>query len=218
VLEAAIMDGATGRAGAVCLLRTTRHPIGAARLVMEQTDHVLLAGCDAEQLARAHGLEQVDNSFFRTAHRTAALQRMLAGRDDEGLHHATVGAVACDCHGHLAVATSTGGITGKAPGRIGDTPMLGAGTWADGCVAVSCTGRGENFMRFVTARHIADRMAMTGESVEQASNAALQAMPDASGGLIAVDAHGTVAMPFTSAGMYRASLCDDGPEYVAIGP
>ena len=218
VLEAAIMDGGTGQAGAACLLRTIRHPIRAARLVMDHTSHVLLAGEDAEALAKAHGLEQVENVFFRTTHRAAALERMLAGGKDDGPHHATVGAVACDDQGNLAVATSTGGMTGKLPGRIGDTPLLGVGTWADASVAVSCTGRGEDFMRSATARHVADRMALAGASVEQATTAALQAMPEASGGMIAIDAHCNVAMPFTSAGMYRASMCDDGCVLVAIGP
>jgi len=203
-LEASIMDGATGRAGAVTLLRTTRHPIAAARLVMEQGSHVLLSGETAESRAREAGLEQVENSFFRTEHRAAALERFKAKADDDP-HHATVGAVACDMHGRVAAATSTGGMTGKLPGRIGDTPIIGAGTWADTNIAVSCTGRGEDFIRFATARNVADRVALLGESLQQAAEASLAAMPEAAGGLIAVSAAGEIAMPFTSAGMYRAA-------------
>lgn len=215
-LEASIMNGATGRAGAVTLLRTTRHPIAAARLVMEQNLHVLLSGDTAEALAREAGLEQVENSFFRTAHRAAALERFIAKQED-GPHHATVGAVACDLQGHVAAATSTGGMTGKLPGRIGDTPMIGAGTWADANIAISCTGRGEDFIRFATARHVADRVALLGESVQQAADAALAGMPEAAGGLIAVNTAGEIAMPFTSAGMYRAAASSIAASEAAIG-
>jgi beta-aspartyl-peptidase (threonine type) len=215
-LEASIMDGATGRAGAVTLLRTTRHPIAAARLVMEQGSHVLLSGETAELLAREAGLEQVENSFFHTEHRAVALERFKA-KADVGPHHATVGAVVCDIHGHVAAATSTGGMTGKLPGRIGDTPIIGAGTWADANIAVSGTGRGEDFMRFATARHVADRVALLGESVQQAADASLAAMPEGTGGLIVVSTAGEIAMPFTSAGMYRAAASSCTAPMAAIG-
>ena len=216
-LEASIMDGATGKAGTVCLLRRTRHPIALARVIMDRCEHVMLAGETAEQLGFDAGLEQVANDWFGTEHRAAALQRFLDRVDDGGPHHATVGAVAIDLHGRVAAATSTGGMTGKLPGRIGDTPIIGAGIWADARVAVSCTGQGEHFMRHVTARQVADRIEFGGASLVDAARASLDGMPDAVGGLIAVAVDGTVAMPFTSAGMYRATVDSDGHRIVGIG-
>ncbi len=216
-LEASIMCGRTGKAGAALLLRSTRHPVAAARLVMDQSEHVMLAGTGAESLAIEHGLGQVDNSFFTTEHRAAALRRFLA-KEDVGPHHATVGAVALDQHGHLAAATSTGGTTGKRPGRIGDAPVIGAGTWADARVAVSCTGVGEHFLQHGTARRVSDRIEFCGETLEAASRAAMHELPAASGGLIAVDVTGAVSLPFTSAGMYRGCASMNSPTQVGIGP
>lgn len=216
-LEASIMDGATGEAGAVCLLRRTRHPIALARLILDHSEHVMLSGAVAEEMGVDAGLEQVDNTWFQTKHRAEALQRFLSRVDDGGPHHATVGAVALDGKGMLAAATSTGGMTGKLNGRIGDTPIIGAGIWADARVAISCTGRGEDFIRHATARQVADRVAFGGASLANAARATLDGMPDATGGLIAVGAHGTIAMPFTSAGMYRAAVDSNGLRIVGIG-
>lgn len=216
-LEAAIMESG-GSAGAACLLRTTRHPIAVARLVMDRTAHVMVAGPEAEALAKAQGLEQVENGWFLTPHRAAALRRVLEGAEDGSSHHATVGAVARDSSGSLAAATSTGGTTGKRPGRIGDTPLIGAGTWADERVAVSCTGRGEAFIRHAAAVQVAHRMHLAGADLDHAARETLATLGPAAGGLVAVDAEGRIAMPFTSAGMYRASTSSDGGIAVGIGP
>jgi isoaspartyl peptidase/L-asparaginase-like protein (Ntn-hydrolase superfamily) len=216
-LEASMMNGATGQAGAATLLRSTRHPIALARLIMDKGEYVLLSGEAAERIGIDARLEQVDNDWFQTPHRLAALERMLNSQDDGEPHHATVGAVAFDMKGQLAAATSTGGMTGKLPGRIGDTPIIGAGTWADRQVAVSCTGRGEDFIRHATARQVADRMAFGGATLVEAAQATLNEMPPAAGGLVAVGADGTVTMPFTSAGMYRASMATSGHQFVGIG-
>ncbi|MCH2135199.1 MAG: isoaspartyl peptidase/L-asparaginase [Phycisphaerales bacterium] len=216
-LEAAIM-ASDGAAGAASLLRTTRHPIALARLVMDTSPHVLIAGEGVEEMGRAGGLEQVENSWFRTPHRAAALQEVLQEHEDGSTHHATVGAVALDTSGDLAAATSTGGMTGKQPGRIGDTPMIGAGTWADRNLAISCTGRGEAFIRHATAAQVAHRVSLLGQSLAAAAQEVLALMPPSSGGLIAVNAEGELVMPFTSAGMYRASLSSTLPLSVGIGP
>jgi L-asparaginase / beta-aspartyl-peptidase len=158
-LDAAIMDGATRAAGAVAGSTTTRHPVALARAVMDNGPHVMLSGPGADQFAREHGLEQVDNSWFATPERREQLEKMKAngalGSFDVDLKYGTVGAVAMDSQGHLAAATSTGGLTGKRWGRIGDSPVIGAGTFADdrGC-AVSATGAGEAFIRVGVAHEI----------------------------------------------------------------
>ncbi|MCH2138973.1 MAG: isoaspartyl peptidase/L-asparaginase [Phycisphaerales bacterium] len=216
-LEAAIMDGHTGSAGAVALMRTTQNPIAAARAVLKTGSHVMLVGASADAMAQRSGLPHVDNTAFTTPHRKAAFERWRDGRDS-GPHHATVGAVVLDMQGKLAAATSTGGTTGKTPGRIGDAPLIGAGTWADRQVAVSCTGHGEDFMRHGTARHVSDRVGLLGETVTQATAATLAAMPDACGGLIAVSCTGEITMPFTSKGMYRAAAGSRQAVQVGIGP
>lgn len=209
-LEASIMDGATRRAGAACGLTKVRRPIRMARAVMERTDHVFLGGPAAEQYAETWGLELVDNSIFTTTHRRDQLDAWLKHRSPaDRQHHATVGAVACDGHGHVAAATSTGGMTGKMSGRIGDTPLIGAGTWADETVAVSATGQGEMFILASTASRVAARMQLAGESVEQAAHQVLASMPSEAGGLIAVDTRGNVTMPYTSPGMHCAMRSAD---------
>jgi len=212
-MDASVMDGRELRAGAVAAVRTIRNPVLAARLVMEKTRHVLLAGDGAEKFAREQGLPVEDPSYFATETRRAALKRNLKS------HHGTVGAVALDGDGNLAAATSTGGYTGKLPGRIGDSPLIGAGTYADNrACAVSGTGLGEAFIRAAVAYDTAARMRYRGESLASAARAALRnvARLGGDGGLIAVDRRGNVAMPFNSEGMYRGSIDRRGKTTIAI--
>jgi len=212
-LDAAIMDGATLRAGAVACVGRIRNPVLAARAVMEHTRHVLLAGRGAERFARARNLAMVSPGYFATRTRLTALRRKLVG------HHGTVGAVALDRDGNLAAATSTGGFTAKLPGRIGDTPLVGAGTYADNTTcAVSGTGLGEAFIRCVLAHDVAARMRYRGDPLSRAATAALGriARLGADGGLVAVDRRGNLALPFTSQGMYRAAVDRRGRRIVAI--
>jgi isoaspartyl peptidase/L-asparaginase-like protein (Ntn-hydrolase superfamily) len=212
-LDAAIMDGATLRAGAVACVGRIRNPVLAARAVMEHTRHVLLAGRGAERFARARNLAMVSPGYFATRTRLTALRRKLVG------HHGTVGAVALDRDGNLAAATSTGGFTAKLPGRIGDTPLVGAGTYADNATcAVSGTGLGEAFIRCVLAHDVAARMRYRGDPLSRAATAALGriARLGADGGLVAVDRRGNLAMPFTSQGMYRAAVDRRGKRTIAI--
>ncbi|MBM9594313.1 isoaspartyl peptidase/L-asparaginase family protein [Roseitranquillus sediminis] len=217
-MDAAVMEGATRRAGAVAGIFGPRNPVKAARAVMERTPHVLLIGEGALSVAREAELPFGDADYFHTDSRWDALQATLAMRaegretDDPARRHGTVGAVARDRDGHLAAATSTGGMTAKAPGRVGDTPIIGAGTFADDATcAVSGTGHGEIFTRWTAAAEVAARMRHRGESLEQAaSHVVMQdlAPNDGSGGLIAVDAAGRIAMPFNCEGMYRGCVTD----------
>jgi isoaspartyl peptidase/L-asparaginase-like protein (Ntn-hydrolase superfamily) len=206
-LDASIMDGATLRAGAVAAVSRIRNPILAARAVMEQSPHVLLVGRGAERFARKMNLRFEKPSYFGTAARLAALRKNLKH------HHGTVGAAALDRDGNLAAATSTGGFTGKLPGRVGDSPVIGAGTWADNAIcAVSGTGHGELFLRTALAHDIAARMKYKRQSLHAAARAALAAIArlGGDGGLVAVDRRGRVAMPFNSAAMLRACIGRDG--------
>ena len=212
-MDASVMDGRELRAGAVAAVRTIRNPVLAARLVMEKTRHVLLAGDGAEKFARRHGLPLEPPEYFHTALRRSAFQQKRRN------HHGTVGAVALDEDGNLAAATSTGGYTGKLPGRIGDSPLIGAGTYADNrACAVSGTGLGEAFIRAAVAYDTAARMRYRGESLASAARAALRnvARLGGDGGLIAVDRRGNVAMPFNSEGMYRGSIDRRGRTTIAI--
>jgi beta-aspartyl-peptidase (threonine type) len=218
-LDAAIMDGRTRRAGAVAGLRTTRAPISLARMLLEQGPHVFLSGRGADEFARDHGLEQVDNGWFELPERRRQLEELLAqdGFDDE-VKYGTVGAVAVDLDGHVAVATSTGGLTAKRWGRIGDAPIIGAGTYADDrSAAVSATGSGEYFIRTVAAHQLAERVRLGGESLQQALDAVLADVRSlgGKGGLIAVGSNGEAAWGFTTPAMYRA-MADDGRRTVAI--
>jgi len=217
-LDAAVMDGADLRAGAVAGTTRVRRPVRAARAVMEEGAHVLLAGAGADAFARERGLEMVDPSYFSTEarrkqlHQALAANRVALDHDGaplvEGSKFGTVGAVALDLHGHLAAATSTGGMTNKRVGRVGDTPLIGAGTYADDrSAAVSCTGSGEMFMRTVAAYDVCARMHYAGQSLQQATEAVvMHALPaiGGRGGLIAVDRLGNVCLPFNTEGMYRA--------------
>ena len=208
-LDAAIMDGRDRRAGAVAGLTTTRAPISIARRLMEQGPHVFLSGTGADQFARESGLEQVDNGWFVTAERRRQLDELLAGGGfDADVKYGTVGAVACDSSGHVAAATSTGGLTAKRWGRIGDSPLIGAGTYADdGSAAVSATGSGEYFIRAVAAHQLADRVRLAGESLQAALDGVLADIRElgGTGGLIAVGPAGEVAWGFTTPAMYRGT-------------
>ena len=208
-LDAAIMDGRDRRAGAVAGLRTTRAPVSAARAVMEHGPHVMLTTAEADLFAAAQGLEQVTNDWFITPDRRAQFDEVMAagGKFDADIKFGTIGAVACDSHGHVAAATSTGGITAKRWGRIGDSPLIGAGTYADDrAAAVSATGLGEAFIRAVAAHELAARMRLSGETLQQALDAVLADVSSlgGTGGLIAVSPTGEAAWGFTTPGMYRA--------------
>lgn len=231
-MDAALMDGATRRAGAVAGVREVQNPIRAARLVMEQTEHVLLAYPGADELAREHGLPLQPPAYFFTQQRYDQLQEAIAaGRmqldhaaspsptADPNWKKGTVGAVARDQRGHLAAATSTGGMTNKRYARIGDTPLIGAGTWADARCAISCTGHGEYFIRAVASYDVACLMEYKGLSLAEACRVVVHdklAPAGGEGGLIAVDAAGNLALPFNSEGMYRASRNAAGEEQIAI--
>jgi beta-aspartyl-peptidase (threonine type) len=229
-LDAAVMSGADLRAGAVAGVARIRRPVRAARAVLVDGVHVLLCGAGAEAFARGRGLEMVDPSYFSTdARRQQLMQALSADRVSldhdgaplaEGTKFGTVGAVALDMHGHLAAATSTGGMTNKRAGRIGDSPLIGAGTYADDrSAAVSCTGSGEMFIRAVAAYDVCARMRYGDQSLEEACEAVVKrSLPaiDGRGGLIAVDRLGNVCMPFNTDGMYRAFARGDEAPHTAI--
>jgi L-asparaginase / beta-aspartyl-peptidase len=215
-LDAGLMDGATRAAGALAGVTTLRNPILGAREVLREGRCVLMGGPAADAWCAARGVATVEPAYFATAHRRAQLHAARA-RDREAavLDHSgaastmgTVGCVALDCHGHLAAATSTGGMTNKRPGRIGDTPLVGAGVFADdSSCAVSTTGTGEHFIRGCIAHDVHARMAHGGRDLASAATQAIAnslAPLGGSGGLVAVDHQGRIAMPFNSAGMYRA--------------
>ena len=208
-LDAAIMDGRDRRAGAVAGLTTTRSPVSAARAVMEHSPHVLLTYAGADVFAREQGLEQVANDWFVTPERQTQLDKVMAagGKFDTDIKYGTIGAVAVDSDGHVAAATSTGGLTAKRWGRIGDSPLIGAGTYADDrTCAVSATGLGEAFIRAVGAHQMAMRMLLGGETLQAALDAVLADVValGGNGGLIAVAPSGEAAWGFTTPGMYRA--------------
>lgn len=221
-LDAAIMDGRTRDCGSVANVRTIRNPILAARAVMQHSPHVFFVGRAAEDFARRQGLALVDPGFFSTPERREQLRQaqqsgaaaIVLDHDasplDERHKMGTVGAVALDAQGNLAAATSTGGMTNKWPGRVGDSPIIGAGCYADNAsCAVSSTGKGEAFIRAVAAHDIAALMMYGGLSLSAATQRVVhEKLPllDGAGGVIAIDARGNVAMPFNTEGMYRGSL------------
>jgi len=223
-LDASIMDGQTLKAGAVCGVTRIRNPIELARCVMERSEHVFLAGAGAEEFAQEQGFSLVPQSYFHTPERWQQLQRIRGG--DKGLsghtisHVGTVGAVALDRHGHLAAATSTGGMTGKRFRRIGDSPVIGAGTYADDrSCAVSATGHGEIFLRCAVAHDIAARMRYGGRSLGVAAREVVfEELPalEGEGGVIAIDKRGEIALEFNSEGMFRAARKEDGEKEIAI--
>jgi len=225
-LDASIMDGATLAAGAICAVRSIRNPVRAARAVMEKSDCVLIAGQAADSFARRAGLETVDNAYFTTERRKLALASLKArkargtiGMASEAERHGTVGAVALDATGNLAAATSTGGFNNKPTGRVGDTPIVGAGTYArNGLCAVSCTGQGEVFIRRVAAYDIVARMHYAGQTLERAADDMVfnvLASHKIGAGLVAVDAAGRVYAPFNTLGMARGWIGPDGTVHVA---
>ena len=219
-LDAAIMDGRDRRAGAVAGLRTTRAPVSAARAAMEHSPHVLLTYEGADRFAADRGLEQVANDWFIIPFRKAQLDRVMAagGKFDSDIKYGTIGAVAVDGEGHVAAATSTGGLTAKRWGRIGDSPLIGAGTYADDrAAAVSATGLGETFIRAAAAHELCARIRIGGEGLQQALDGVLAEIRElgGNGGLIAVTPSGEAAWGFTTAGMYRGVIGPDMRE-VAI--
>jgi beta-aspartyl-peptidase (threonine type) len=221
-LDAAIMDGRTRDAGAVAGLKTVRCPISLARAVMEKTSHVLLSFEGAEEFAREHGFEMVDPSWFETAERRAQLNKVRAagGKFDADVKYGTIGAVAVDQSGHVAAATSTGGLTAKRWGRIGDSPLIGAGTYADDrSAAVSATGSGEFFIRAVAAHQVADRIRLAGAGLQQAIDETLADISEmgGTGGLIAVAPSGEAAWGFTTSGMYRGMAGADDRKIAVYG-
>lgn len=226
-LDAAIMDGATLGAGSVAGVHRVKNPILLARAVMEKSDHVMLVDDGAEEFARTVGVELVDPSYFRTEERWQQLQKALK-EDAEKTRHSdvetakhfgTVGAVALDADGHLAAGTSTGGMTDKRWGRIGDSPIIGAGTYANSGCAVSGTGWGEYYLRTVAAHEICMRVTQMRVPLRRAAAEVInQEIPSmgGNGGAIALDGNGTIAMPFNTDGMYRGWIGADGVPHVAI--
>lgn len=237
-LDAAIMDGTTRAAGAVAGLRHVKNPIELARKVMEKSPHVMMIGEGAESFAKAQGVELVDAKYFFTEERWQGLQRALEkeratpapGQSSSSLtpgydpvtgdhKFGTVGAVALDQAGNLAAGTSTGGMTNKRYGRVGDAPIIGAGTYADPRCAVSATGHGEFFIRYTVARDICARVEYQELPLPEAANVVVNDVlvkAGGEGGVIAMDREGNVAMPFNSAGMYRGYVGQDGLPHVAI--
>lgn len=221
-LDAAVMDGRERAAGAVAGVTAVRNPVQLARAVMERSPHVFLAGAGAEAFAREQGFVPVDPAWFETPERRRQLEEFRARKGDwfdSSVKYGTVGAVARDIHGHLAAATSTGGLTGKRWGRIGDSPVIGAGTYADDrACAVSATGAGEFFLRTGAAKAIAERVRLLGEDVQAAADAVIAEVGalGGDGGVIVAGADGRTAFALNTAGMYRGRSDSDGLHEVAI--
>jgi beta-aspartyl-peptidase (threonine type) len=234
-LDAAVMDGATGRAGSVAAVTRVRNPVAAAALVMRNSDWVMLCGAGAEQFAAGYGAKMVDPTYFFTRSRHEQLERARKRRsveldhdgaaraqssgEEDGTSYGTCGAVALDAAGNLAAATSTGGLTNKPPGRVGDSPIIGAGTYAENAtVAVSATGIGEVFMRMVAAHDIAALVRYAGRSAQEAAEEViLRKIPRAGGrgGAVVLDRLGNLAMVYNTGGMYRGAIRADGKPQVA---
>lgn len=214
-LDASVMDGRTGLAGAVAGVTTIANPIVAARAVMDASEHVLLAGSGAEAFAAAQGLPAIPNAHLQTERR---IQQLAEAQADE--KHGTVGCVARDSAGHLAAGTSTGGMTNKRWGRVGDSPILGAGVWAeDATCAISSTGWGEFYLRGALAHDVASRMRYLDEGVMQAGHEVIVNKLTAAGGtggMIVLDGAGNLATPFNTEGMYRAWIDANGDVTVRI--
>lgn len=224
-LDAAIMDGRDLGCGAIAGVRQVRNPIHAARAVMNNSDHVMLGGAGADAFARDCGLDMVDNTYYSTPMRRGHWEALHGNAENEPadqdpFRFGTVGAVARDHHGNLAAATSTGGITNKRWGRIGDSPVIGAGTVADNrACAISCTGQGELFIRHGVAHEIASRMRLGDQSMDEAISELLAgplAAPGGTGGIIGIDRKGRIALDFNTRGMYRAWRLENDRDHVAI--
>jgi len=212
-LDASIMDGSNLKAGAVAGVKTVKNPISAARKVMDETWHVMLSGDGADQFAKEQNLEIVDPIYFYTQRRWDSLKKIQSEK------HGTVGCVALDKHGNLAAGTSTGGLTNKKWGRIGDSPIIGAGTYANNkTCAVSGTGQGEYFIRGNVAYDISAIMEYENLSVGKAARKVISKLSDlgGEGGVIAVDSHGNISMPFNTAGMYRGFRKSNSPAKILI--
>lgn len=224
-MDASIMRGSDLNAGAVAGVTTIKNPITAARAVMENSPHVMLSGKGAEEFASTQKLELVKPEYFQTDDRRRSLQRYLKKQgaiSDTSWQDSKMGTVGCvvlDSHGNLAAGTSTGGMTGKRYGRIGDSPIIGAGTYADNqTCAISCTGHGEYFIRYAVAHDVSARMAYGGASLEEAAETIIMEVlleAGGDGGLIGVDKEGNVVMPFNTDGMFRAFL-KEGEEPVVL--
>ena len=230
-LDAAVMDGKTLKAGAVACLKHIKNPVSLARLVMEKSGHVMMDGEGAETFAKENGIEFVDQKYFYTEERWQALQKVKAAEENRGGaakkafiisdqdRHGTVGAVALDGEGNLAVATSTGGTTNKRAGRVGDSPVIGAGTYANNATcAVSATGDGEYFIRATVGHDVSALMEYRGMPLKAAAQTVLDkvARLGGNGGLIAIDREGNMALPFNTSGMYRGYVDPNGKFVVEI--
>jgi beta-aspartyl-peptidase (threonine type) len=227
-LNASIMDGKTKNAGAVAGISRLKNPILAARIIMEKSEHVFMIGEAAERLCGSKGAELVSPLYFHTERSwkelkeadDAAKRKSGAKAANELPHYGTVGCVALDSKGNLAAGTSTGGITYVRAGRIGDSPIIGAGTYADNdTCAVSCTGKGELFIRYTAASDIAARIKYRGDALKKATTEVLDGLPKipgGSGGIIALDRHGNVAMPYNTACMWRGTITQSGKVWIAI--
>ena len=218
-MDASIMDGSNLDAGAVAGIQTVKNPIKAARAVMENSSHVLLSGAGADTFALQQGLTIVDPDYFYTESRWKSYLKVKA-KKEQGEKHGTVGAVALDKHGNLAAATSTGGMTYKMKGRVGDSPIIGAGTYADNnTCAVSATGHGEYFIRNVVAYDISALMKYSKMTLQQATEEVIMnklKLIGGDGGVVAVDKEGNISMTFNTAGMYRAYVTSSGVKEILI--
>ncbi len=235
-LDSSIMDGRNRQAGAVAGVKHIAHPINLARLVMENSVHVMLSGDGAEAFAQTQGVELVDNHLFDSAHRLQQLHEAKAKMKEaekskmnyQAAHQSldteykvgTVGAVALDKNGNIAAGTSTGGMTNKRYGRIGDSPVIGAGTFAENeSCAVSATGHGEYFIKYNVAADICARVKYQGKTIKQAGDEVIHDVlfpVGGTGGVIIIDAKGNISLPFNTKGMYRATKTNTSPTYVAI--
>jgi beta-aspartyl-peptidase (threonine type) len=226
-LNASIMDGKTRKAGAIAGVSRIKNPISACRLIMEKSDHIFMIGDGAERFCKDQGMELVsplelwtEKAWKDLQKADAAAKKKIALLDVDSAHYGTVGAVACDSQGNIAAGTSTGGITYVRPGRVGDSPIIGAGTYAENATCgVSCTGKGELFMQNTVASDIAARMKYRGDSLEKATRDALDGLPKikgGAGGIIALDAKGNHAAMYNTGGMYRGTITQSGNVWVAI--